>query len=870
MKKKRIPQKKKLLAEIDNLQNKVQDLEKMRMGRKRAHEALQESIELYQTLVEISPEAIAILDLSADIIMVNQQAVELYGAKGPEELIGKSAFEMLIPEDRERARKNIQRTLKQPLRNIQYQLIKKNNVIISAEINSSVIKSKQGKPIAIMAVLRDVTERKVIERALKEGEERYRILCEGAIAGVYIIQDDKFYYVNPAICKMFGYTRDEIISNMSPLNLTYPDDRATVTRYIKRRLFGEAKSAHYTFRGLRKDGAMLYCESLGRSIKIDGRPAIIGTLLDITERTRIEKELLYKDGLKNIITDLSAEFVNLNTNQLEEAVKNALRKIGEFTCVDRSYIFQLYDGGRRMDNTYEWCALGIEPQIKKLKKLKTADFPWALKKLKKMSTVYVPRVEDLPRQAKAEKKEWQAEKIRSLINVPMVFQGEVIGFLGLDSVKEEKAWPEDAQTLLRIAAGMFANIIKRRQMDRDIKLLNKELLKTNVKLKQLALRDSLTNLYNHRYFAEAIEAEFIRAQRHSLPLSVIMLDIDYFKSINDVYGHQFGDTVLKQLARQLTRMVRKYDTVIRYGGEEFIIITPEADKKIAVILAQRLLDVIKLENFGDKQHKVKLKVSVSVACFPEDKIHKGNDFIKIADFTLNKVKETGGDKVYAYSDVSKGRDKTMLTAESEADVKELKEKLGKLTRRANESLAEAIFAFAKTIEIKDHYTGEHVEKTVHYATEIAREKNLSKEEIERIRQAAILHDLGKIGISEKILLKRTKLTVKEYAEIKGHPQIAADILRPIHFFQSIIPFILHHHERWDGKGYPFGLKGDEIPLGARIIALADTYEALTSDRRYRKACSKKEAIKRIKRVSGTQFDPEIVKLFLNVMKREER
>jgi len=148
--------------------------------------------------------------------------------------------------------------------------------------------------------------------------------------------------------------------------------------------------------------------------------------------------------------------------------------------------------------------------------------------------------------------------------------------------------------------------------------------------------------------------------------------------------------------------------------------------------------------------------------------------------------------------------------------------------------------------------------------------NLKPEKLEDIRQAAILHDLGKIGISDKILLKNSKLTEEEYAQIKKHPQIAADILRPIHFLRSIIPYILYHHERWDGEGYPCGLKGEVIPVGARIIAIADVFQALTSNRPYRKAFSWEEAIKIIKEGSGTQFDPKIVKLFLKLIYSKKR
>ena len=199
-----------------------------------------------------------------------------------------------------------------------------------------------------------------------------------------------------------------------------------------------------------------------------------------------------------------------------------------------------------------------------------------------------------------------------------------------------------------------------------------------------------------------------------------------------------------------------------------------------------------------------------------------------------------------------------------------KKKIKELTKRGKQNLIESIFAFAKTIELKDHYTGEHVEKTVNYSTKIAKALKLDPEEIENVREASVLHDLGKIGISDKILFKKSRLTKKEYEEIKKHPQIAADIIRPIQFMHDIVPLVLYHHERWDGKGYPIGIKAEEIPIGARIIAIADVYQALTSNRHYRKAFSRKKAIEILKKGTGTQFDPAIVDIFLKILKEEKQ
>ncbi|MFC1624517.1 PAS domain S-box protein [Candidatus Omnitrophota bacterium] len=411
---------------------------------------------------------------------------------------------------------------------------------------------------------------------------------------------------------------------------------------------------------------------------------------------------------------------------------------------------------------------------------------------------------------------------------------------------------------------IWCDITERKKAEENLNRLNMEISRSNRKLQRLALKDPQTGLCNHRYFEEIIESEFHRAKRYSSPLSLIMLDIDYFKSINDVYGHRFGDLVLKQFAKKARRLVRLHDHVIRFGGEEFVIILPRSNRADTLAIAQRLSDSIKTYKFGDKVNVVTLRLSTAVVSYPEDAVYKCEDFIELADTILNKIKEYGGDKVYSFIDMQK---KGLYPDKgyNNANIKYLKEKLSRLTRRSNQSLIESIFAFARTIEVKDHYTGSHVEKTVYYATSVSRKLGLSNAEVVLIEQAAILHDLGKIGISEKILLKKGKLTKREFEKIKQHPKIGVGIIRPVQFLHGLIPLILHHHERWDGRGYPDGLKGREIPLGARIIAIADVYHALISKRPYRKALSAGKAIRIIKESSGTQFDPKIANVFLKIL-----
>ncbi|MDP3730040.1 MAG: diguanylate cyclase [Candidatus Omnitrophota bacterium] len=458
-------------------------------------------------------------------------------------------------------------------------------------------------------------------------------------------------------------------------------------------------------------------------------------------------------------------------------------------------------------------------------------------------------------------------KLETYIGYPIKLNGEVIGSLCAVYQKDFVPSEDDMRLVSVIAAGV--EVEERRACAEDeLRRVNRDLLVSNKRLNQLSLRDLHTGLYNHRYLAEIVDAEFHRSRKLGGAIAVIMLDVDYFKSINDIYGHPFGDMVLKQLAQQLKMMTRQYDVVIRYGGEEFIIMSPGTDRAHALMLAQRILEAVNLHSFGNTETSVKLKVSLAAISYPEDKVTYAMDLVKLSETILVKAKEDGGSRVY--SSMDKGsRSKSAQQRDKSPNIGILRHRLDKLHKEANESLTESVLAFAKTIEVKDHYTGEHVERTVKYATGIAKALDLSPSEIEMVRQAAMLHDLGKIGISESILNKKAKLTDKEIEDIRKHPKIAADILRPIHVLNAIIPFILYHHERWDGKGYPTKLKGEDIPLGARIVAIADVYQALVSKRPYRKAFSKLKALKIIKEASGTQFDPHIVDIFLDVIKKEK-
>lgn len=462
---------------------------------------------------------------------------------------------------------------------------------------------------------------------------------------------------------------------------------------------------------------------------------------------------------------------------------------------------------------------------------------------------------------------------------------------GLDLLKELKASNNDTAVIVftgyasaenAIAAlneGAFSYMQKPLNIDelkitikkaierQELMLSNKDLLS---RLKELSVKDPLTGLYNYRYLEERLSSEFKRAHRYVLPLSVIMIDIDYFKSINDIYGHQYGDLILKEFGQCLRDASRTNDIVVRYGGEEFLALLPDTNKPGAVIFGSRLLEKLVEHVFDSKGQKIKLKISMGLVSFPEDGLDTETALIDLADKTLRSAKEAGGNRLATLAEITEKQVNNGAGKDEKQSVEQMKEKLLKMEGRVNQTLLESIYAFAKTIEAKDYYTSEHGENMVSIAVEIGKRLNLPEKELENLKHAAILHDLGKIGIPDKILHKKGKLNENELKKIRAHPQIGAEIIRSVHFLSAVVPIVLHHHERFDGLGYSSGLKGKNILLGARIIAVADVYQALVSDRPYRKAYSKKEALKIIQEGAGTQFDPEIVKIFLEILKSERR
>lgn len=430
------------------------------------------------------------------------------------------------------------------------------------------------------------------------------------------------------------------------------------------------------------------------------------------------------------------------------------------------------------------------------------------------------------------------------------------GFFGYLSGSDTKA---DINFKIKRAQKLLASREKIDKLEKDVLDKKKEIEKS-------ALVDPLSGCYNWRYFMHRAQQEISRSRRHLYDVSFIALDIDYFRQINEVYGVKIADAVIKKVVSLLKSALRKEDSLCRWRDDEFFIVLPYLSRRYAHIVAKRIKNKIAKHKFKFKKLTLTIKISVGVVSFPEDKIYNTNDLIGALSESLSLAKRSGGDKVILYYEPQLESTKKQKKKEN---IEELQGHIRKLNVLLTRDLLEMIYGFARAIEAKDSYTGKHVEFTAAIAEKVARRLHLPRSETENIKRAAVLHDLGKVAIEESILSKKGKLTKKEIDKVRTHPWVAAEILKEIHALRGAIPAILYHHERYDGAGYPLGLKGEEIPLGARIVAIADVYQALMSNRPYRKAFQKKKAIDVIKKEKGKHFDPKVLDAFLEVIKHEK-
>jgi len=391
-------------------------------------------------------------------------------------------------------------------------------------------------------------------------------------------------------------------------------------------------------------------------------------------------------------------------------------------------------------------------------------------------------------------------------------------------------------------------------------ILNSHL--TNAKLYQEArltsLTDALTSVGSRKLLEDKLQDEFARSKRYKRTFSLAILDLDNFKTINDILGHGTGDDALKKLAECMKTEKRTTDILTRYGGDEFVMIMPETKAIDAVTLLERIRDKVQQIELMEN---LPMTISCGIAENSFEPADSSREVMRRADLALYEAKSAGRNCVKLW-------DKTMSKALNNDDIenekiKKLQRRIAGLSEKAEKVFIQSIWGLVQALEAKDPYTKKHSENVMYYAVGIAKTMKIPPEQIDVIHRAAMIHDIGKIGIPDAILAKPAILTPRERSIIEQHPLIAVRILEKMTFLEQEIAIIRHHHEKWNGHGYPDGLSNTAIPLGARIMAVADTFDALTSNRTYHKARSIAEAIEILVDSSGYDYASKVVKAMVS-------
>jgi diguanylate cyclase (GGDEF)-like protein/putative nucleotidyltransferase with HDIG domain len=391
--------------------------------------------------------------------------------------------------------------------------------------------------------------------------------------------------------------------------------------------------------------------------------------------------------------------------------------------------------------------------------------------------------------------------------------------------------------LLAVAAALFSFTISLRRQN----------VSTDSQIVDTSTVDALTRIASHRVFQDRLAHECERAYRFGDTFMLVMIDLDNFRPINDKYGHRVGDRVLLELSRKLRAQMREIDLVARFGGDQFAMILPHTFEKGGVEVAERLRRNFSAWVFPvSTSAEVRLTVSVGICSYPQDGISP-SEMIDAAQKALAFAKNMGGNQVQLARDIP------------------AREATGNVVSLPHSGREAIVRSLAAAVDVRDGYTREHSRLVSELSAAIARRIGLPSSDVARVSVGALLHDVGKIGVPDAILTKEGKLSDDEWDCIKEHPGLGKRIVEQAPELMDVVPLVFHHQERWDGSGYPEHLKGEDIPLGARIIAAADAYHAIRSDRPYRAGRTHREAMRELLRCSGGQFDPRVVDALIAVL-----
>ena len=629
-------------------------------------------------------------------------------------------------------------------------------------------------------------DRKRSEEALRDSEEKYRAIVENSHDAIYILSENKIVYANNKLCILLGLNMNEI-ATADICHYVHPEELMHIQESIDQQHCNEQILSDFEARITDKKGNLKFVELNLTKIVYREKDAFIWVLSDVTERKMAEK-------LQRALYQIS-ETVNSSCD-LENLYRSVHHIIGELILAENFYI-ALYDESSKIVHfPYHVDEKDGNPGSRKNKRGLTEYV------IKTGQTLFISPLihEQLIQEGKIERSgtfcvEW--------LGVPLkTAEDHVFGVLAVQTHKEDGRFTQKDKEILSFVSNQVAMAIRRKQDE--------------TRLREFSFRDSLSGLYNRRYFEEEMRRMDKRRQGS---VGLIVLDVDGLKLVNDIFGHDSGDMLLSNVAKLLTSCFRDQDVVARIGGDEYAVLLHDADSDAVKAACQRVQKRILIENLDNYQPLLSLSIGSAVSDDPK--------------ITMRELFKQADNYMY-------------------------REKLDR-GQNARSALLQMVM---QLLEDRDFITEGHGDRMQNLTLNLGQKCGLSGEDLATLRLFAQFHDVGKVGISNDILFKPGLLTGEEMKEVQCHSEIGHRIARSSPELLPIADLILKHHEWWNGKGYPLGLVGEAIPLECRILAIADAYDAMTSDRPYRKAMNHETAVAELKRCAGTQFDPELVAKFV--------
>ncbi|WP_425059516.1 hypothetical protein SCACP_01080 [Sporomusa carbonis] len=643
--------------------------------------------------------------------------------------------------------------------------------------------------------------------------DKYRQIFLAADDAIFIgtLDGGRVMDVNPAACELLGYTWDEL-AKMNIYDLVAPEliDQQPVKKVNGQEI--ASRGTWFCSGAIRKDGTRVPVDVRVFPLQIDGQDCITAIVRDVSERKQVEANIFRQNTYLTALHDTALSLMNhLN---IQELLESTVRRAGDLVGTKHGYI-----------------ALADETSGNMILKVATGFYTQHIGMVVTPADGVMGQVivsgekciannyPDWPNR----KQGLQYEIPNAVMGMPLKADGKLVGIIGLAYIEPKEFGEEEVAVLSRFAdlasigltnarlyTALQQELTDRRQMEK--KLIN------------LSFNDALTGLYNRTFFKQEMSRLEVSGQT---PVGIILCDVDGLKLINDTLGHEQGDLLLNTAAKIIKGSVRAGDIVARIGGDEFAVLLPQTGVTLVESVCGHIRTAVDAYNAAHLELPLSMSIGFAVGAAGTAETMNMIEIFRQADDNMYRVK----------------------------------------LHRSRSTRSAMVKALVKALEVRDFITEGHGDRMQELATNLALALNLSERRVSDIRLLAQFHDIGKVGIPDRILFKQGQLTPEEHVAMQRHADIGYRIAQSVSDLIPIADFILKHHEWWNGNGYPLGLKGEEIPLECRILAIVDAYDALTSNRPYRTAMSPELAVAELRKQAGSQFDPELVDIFCKIIEK---